>query len=153
MGDEADANPTRPALAAQAADADRSRYDGNKPLGQIEDDIARTRVRLGVAIEALGQELAPGRLIENSADAFRDSLKPQADWLRNQVRTVAVPLALITTGLGWLFAVRSRYWRSQLVGSPREAPAEAVEMGETPAPAPIEAHATNPPEPVSLADD
>jgi len=49
MGEDTDVNSTRHGSAAQAAEADRGRYDGNKPFEQIEYDIARTRLRLSAA--------------------------------------------------------------------------------------------------------
>ena len=152
MDEEADARSTRPSSAVRAAEADRGRYAANKPLEQIENDIARTRVRLSAAIEALEEELAPHRVIENGAEVLRDALEPRSGSLSDQIRAYAIPLALIATGLGWLFVLRRRHWRNHPAGSPGETPAEAVETGETPAPAPIYANVLDPPEPVPLAD-
>jgi Protein of unknown function (DUF3618) len=150
MDEEADAIATRPSSAVRAAEDKRGVYDGNKPLGQIEEDIARTRVRLSAAIEALEEELAPHRVIENGAEVLRDALEPRSGSLGDQVRAYVIPLALIATGLGWLFALRTRNWRSRLDASPRETPAGAVETGETPAPAAASSNVVEPVEPVSL---
>jgi hypothetical protein len=153
MGEDTDVNSTRHGSAAQAAEADRGRYDGNKPFEQIEYDIARTRLRLSAAIEALEEELAPHRVIENGAEVLRGALEPRSGSLRDEIRAYAIPLALIASGLGWLFVLRHRYWRSDLAGGPGETPAEAVETGETPAPAAIYANMVDPPEPVTLTDE
>jgi hypothetical protein len=152
MSEAADASLERPGSAVRAAECDHSRYDGNKPLGQIEDDIARTRMRLTAAIKALGQELAPRRFLDNGAEALQDSLEPQSDLFRDQVRAYAIPLALVAAGLGWLFAVKSRNWRRQQVSSAGATPVQAAEMGETPALVPIEANVADPLAPAALAD-
>ena len=39
-----DATATRPSSAAPVPEDDRASYDGNKPLHEIEEDIAQTRV-------------------------------------------------------------------------------------------------------------
>jgi len=153
MDEQADAIATRPGPAVRADEGDRGPYDRNKPLGQIEEEIARTRVRLSAAIEALEHQLAARRVIENSAEMLRGSLEPRSDSFRDQLRAYAIPLALIATGLGWLFALRRRNWQSDLATGPSETPAEAVETGETPAPAAAYTNVVEPAEPVPLADE
>ena len=153
MDEEADAIAARPGPAVRVAEGDRGLYDENKPLGQIEEDIARTRVRLSAAIEALEHELAPRRVIENSAEVLRDSLEPRSGSFRDQMQAYAIPLALIATGLSWLFALRRRNWQSDLAAGPGETPAEAVETSETPAPAAAYTNVAERAEPVPLADE
>src|SRR5690349_9155667 len=76
-------------------------YDGSKPPSEIEEDIARTRVRLSAAINALERELVPARVIEASTEMLRSSLEPAPGPFRQQAWAYAIPLALIATGLGW----------------------------------------------------
>ena len=93
-------------------------YYADKPLHEIEKDIARTRVRLSATIEALERELAPDRVVEKGTYFFRRALQPPSGSSRQQIWAYAIPLALITTGLGWLFLLRRR-------GSQEEAPFSA----------------------------
>jgi uncharacterized protein DUF3618 len=65
--------------------------EGSAPLRVIEDDIARTRVRLSATIEALERELAPRRVLENGAQVLRDSLEPRPCPFRDQVWAYAIP--------------------------------------------------------------
>jgi Protein of unknown function (DUF3618) len=128
-------------------------YNGSKPPYAIEEDIARTRVRLSATIEALERELAPDRILEKSTDLLRSSLEPGPGSFREQAWAYAIPLALIATGLGWLFTLRRRSYRPQTPASFGEMPGEAVETGETPNPAPSYADVVGPVEPVSLVDE
>jgi Protein of unknown function (DUF3618) len=123
-------------------------YDSDKPLHEIEQDIARTRVRLGATIQELECELAPARV----AELLRRSLEPRPGPIRAQARDYAIPLALIVAGLGWLAVLRRSRWARQpsAVG---EMSAEAVETGETPFPAASHADLAGPVEPVSLVDE
>jgi hypothetical protein len=122
-------------------------YDGDKAPHQIEEDIARTRVRLSATIAALERELAPERVVEKSSTVLRSALEPAPGPFRQQVWAYAIPLALIVTGLGWLFMLRRRSY--QVPSSFGEMPAEVVEVGETPAPAPSYAAVVEPAEAVS----
>ena len=127
-------------------------YDGSKPPSEIEEDIARTRVRLSAAIDALERELVPARVIEASTEMLRSSLEPAPGPFRQQVWAYAIPLALIATGLGWLFVLRRRTYEADLPSSFGEMPAEAVELGETPTSAPFGADLASPAEPVALVE-
>jgi hypothetical protein len=127
-------------------------YDGSKPPHAIEEDIARTRVRLSTTIEALERELAPQRVLERSTELLRSSLEPPPGSFRTQTWAYAIPLALIATGLGWLFLLRRRSYQPETPASFGEMPGEAVEEGETPTPAPAFADLTGPAEPV-LVDE
>ena len=127
-------------------------YDGDKPPQAIEEDIARTRVRLSATIEALKRELAPQQVLERSTELLRSSLEPDPGSFRTQTWAYAIPLALITTGLGWLFLLRRRSYQPETPASFGEMPAEEVELGETPNPAPPFVDAAGPIEPV-LVDE
>jgi hypothetical protein len=128
-------------------------YDGSKPPQAIEEDIARTRVRLSATIEALERELAPQRVLERSTELLRSSLEPAPGSFRMQTGAYAIPLALIATGLGWLFLLRKRSYQPETPASFGEMPAEEVEIGETPNPTPSMVDAAAPVEPVSLVDE
>ena len=127
-------------------------YDGDKPPGAIEEDIARTRVRLSATIEALERELAPQRVLERSTELLRSSLEPAPGSFRTQTWAYAIPLALIATGLGWLFLLRRLSYQPETPASFGEMPAEEVELGETPNAAPAFLDAAGPVEPV-LVDE
>jgi hypothetical protein len=127
--------------------------DQSKPPHEIEEDIARTRVRLSATIEALERELAPSRVVEKSTELLRSTLEPGPGPFREQVWAYAIPLALIVTGLGWLFILRRRSYQSALPANYGEMPAEAVEAGETPVPEPSYADVAGQFEPVSLVDE
>ncbi|MGC2199768.1 MAG: DUF3618 domain-containing protein [Stellaceae bacterium] len=131
--------------------AESDTYDGDKSPQQIEEDIARTRVRLSATIEALERELAPARAVEKTADMLRSALEPAPGPFRQQLWAYAIPLALIATGLGWLFALRRRSFQAP----PRveETLTEQVELGETPVPAPSFAAVVEPAEPLSVGDE
>ena len=120
-------------------------------LREIEEDIARTRLRLGATVDALEGELAPTRLVERGAQALRNSLTLRPGRSRDQLRAYAIPLALILAGLAWLVASRRNSWEADLPSEFGELPAEAVEIGETPI-HPADAGLVEPLEPVSLID-
>jgi Protein of unknown function (DUF3618) len=130
----------------------RAEYDGHKPLREIEEDIARTRIRLGTTITALEGELTPARFVERGTEALGRSLKLGAGPLRDQFRAYAIPLAMILAGLAWLVASRRNNWEANLPSEFGEMPAEAVEIGETARPDPAHAGLAEPLEPVSLTD-
>ena len=128
-------------------------YAASESPHAIEEDIARTRVRLSATIEALERELAPHRVLERSTELLRSSLEPAPGPFHTQIWAYAIPLALITTGLGWLFLLRRRSYQPETPASFGEMPAEQVEMGETPNPAASFVDAATPVEPVSLVDE
>jgi hypothetical protein len=123
-----------------------------KPPQAIEEDIARTRVRLSATIEALERELAPQRVLERSTELLRSSLEPAPGSLRTQTWAYAIPLALIATGLGWLFLLRRRSYQPETPASFGEMPAEEVELGEMPNAAAAFPDAAGPTEPI-LVDE
>ena len=125
-------------------------YDGNTPPQAIEEDIARTRVRLSATIEALKRELAPQQLLERGTELLRSSIEPAPGPFRTQTWAYAIPLALIATGLGWLFLLRRHSYQPETPASFGEIPAEEVERGETPNPAASLVDSTGPLEPVRV---
>ncbi len=127
----------------------RAEYDEDKPLREIEEDIARTRVRLSATIDALERELAPARIVEKGADMLRTYFVPATGPLRDRAWAYAIPSALIVVGLSWLMALRRRRWETELPSEFAEMPAEVVELGETPMPTPALADLI---EPVSMID-
>jgi hypothetical protein len=150
--DQSTARIGAPPADAMPAEHRRAEYDGHKPLREIEEDIARTRIRLGATITALEDELAPARLVERGTVALRRSLRLGHGPLRDQFRAYAIPLAMILAGLAWLVASRRNSWAADLPSEFGEMPAEAVEIGETPTPAPEHAGLVEPLEPVSLTE-
>lgn len=143
----------RPDVARRSAVDYRSEDNRDKSSIEIEDDIARTRVRLSATIEALERELAPDRVVEKSTQALRSVLEPGPGPFRQQVWAYAIPLALIATGLGWLIILRRRNYQAEVPPSADEVPAEAIDAGEMPVPAPSFADLAGPVEPVSLVDE
>jgi uncharacterized protein DUF3618 len=128
-------------------------YNGSKPAKEIEEDIARTRVRLSATIEALERELSPDRVLERSTELLRSSLEPGSGPFRDQTCAYAIPLALIASGLGWLFLLRRRSYQPETPATFGELPAEATETGETPTPTPLYADVAGPAEPVPLVEE
>ena len=126
---------TRPGEGPPGAEDRRRLRDANKRAHEIEKDIARTRARLSATVEALERELSPPRLIEKSVERLRTSLEASPGPRREQVRAYAIPLALIATGLGWLFVLRR--------GADRGAGQTDAPCGKTVAPV----------QPVSLVDE
>jgi hypothetical protein len=127
-----DATATRPSSAAPVPEDDRASYDGNKPLHEIEKDIARTRVRLNATIEALERELTPRRVIDMAAGTLRASLEPLAGPSRDRIATYAIPLALIAAGVGGLFMLRGRAYRAYTSTNSDEAALRLVNWGKGP---------------------
>jgi len=140
-------------FSADVPVAEATSYDGNKPPHEIDEDIARTRARLGAIIEALEHELAPQRVIENGAEVLRRSLEPRPGPFRDQVRGYAVPLALIATGLSWLFVLRRRSYQPDIPSNFGDTPTDAAAASETPSPAPCYPGMVERVEPMSLVDE
>ena len=153
MDQERDAAATRSNPAVRIAEDDRGSYDGNKPPHEIEEDIARTRVRMSATVEALERELAPRRVIENGAEVLRNALEPRPGPFRDQLWAYAIPLALIVTGLGWFFVLRGRSRQADLPRDFSETTDDAVEAAEMPSPGPLYTGVVDPVEPVSLVNE
>jgi hypothetical protein len=128
-------------------------YEANTPMPVIEEDIARTRVRLSATIAALERELTPARVVEKSRIVLRSALEPAPGPFRRQVWAYAIPLALILSGLSWLFLLRRLGYQAEALSTAGAMPAEGAELGETPAPVPSYVDVAGPVEPVSLVDE
>jgi hypothetical protein len=83
-------------------------YDGDKPLSEIEEDIAQTRAELGETLDALERKLAPRQLLEKGVDMLRGSMDGNFDRMGETLRANPIPLALIGAGIGWLLLSRGR---------------------------------------------
>jgi hypothetical protein len=125
----------------------------DKSLTEIEDDIARTRVRLAATIADLERELAPQRVVETTTQSLRNALESGPGPFRQQVWAYAIPLALIATGLGWLFLLRRRNYPVAVPSTAGEIPAAAIAADEMLVPASSLAEMAGPAEPVSLVDE
>ena len=143
---------TRPEAAREPSAEYQSVRNSDKSLPEIEEDIARTRVRLSATITALERELAPQRVVEASTESLRNALDPGPGPFRQQVWAYAIPLALIATGLGWLFLLRRRSYQPEMPSAADETPAEAISADETLVGASSLAEMAGPLEPVSLVD-
>jgi hypothetical protein len=140
-------------VAPRPVEDHRRDYDSTTPLNVIEEDIARTRVRLSGTIAAIERELAPSRVLEKSRMTLRSALEPASGNFRQQVWAYAVPLALVLTGLSWLFELRRRTYRAEMLSTAGTTPAEEAELNETPAPAPSYTEVAGLVEPVSVIDE
>lgn len=145
------------ATRAETAREPAAEYQGvrnrEKSLTEIEDDIARTRVRLAATIAALERELAPQRLLEASTQSLRSVLQPEPSPSRQQVWAYAIPLALIATGLSWLFLLRRRNYQAAVPSAVNEPAVEVIATDETLVTASSLAEMAGPVEPVSLVDE
>ena len=144
---------TRAESAREAAAEYQSVRNRDKPLTEIEEDIARTRVRLAATIAALERELTPQRVVETSVQSLRSVLEPEPGPFRQQVWAYAIPLALIATGLGWLFMLRRRNYPAVVPSTVGETPAAVIVGDEVLVPASSLAEMAGPIEPVSLVDE
>ncbi len=75
--------------------------------GEIEAEIARTRVEIDLTLDGLTAELAPNHLVEKAANMVAKSWRshgPGGSDLRDAVRADTAPLALIGLGVAWLIA-------------------------------------------------
>ncbi len=77
--------------------------EGLPETGVIEQELDDTRSRLDATIGALQQKLAPGTVVDQAVEYFREG--GGVEFSRNFGRTVRdnpMPVALIGVGLGWL---------------------------------------------------
>jgi hypothetical protein len=78
-----------------------------KSAAEIEDEIRRTRAELGLTLDALAYQLAPGQLVGKGIDMITQSVKGNVAGrisLGEAVRNNRLPLALIGVGAAWLLA-------------------------------------------------
>ncbi|MFZ3237382.1 MAG: DUF3618 domain-containing protein [Stellaceae bacterium] len=79
--------------------------DSERPMDEIEVEIARTRARLATTADTLAAELAPARLVDRGVDMLNDFIgRPNAIGFGGGVRADPVALALIGLGVAWLVA-------------------------------------------------
>jgi hypothetical protein len=76
--------------------------DGDSPE-ELEHKIGRTRVDLGITIEALERQLAARQLVEKGLDMVNETLGGY-DGVTRFVRDNPVPVALFGLGAAWLIA-------------------------------------------------
>jgi Protein of unknown function (DUF3618) len=85
----------------------RPRDEAHASPAEIENEIRRTRVKLGLTLDALEYQLAPRQLIGKGVDMVTYSLKANKTVffdLGEAVRANRLPLALIGAGIAWLIA-------------------------------------------------
>ena len=93
---------------------------------RIENDLARTRVRMDNRLDALQERLSPGQILDDLMGYFRSS--EGGDFARNlmdDIRGNPLPAALTGIGLTWLMASNPRPQRAS--GT------DAMAAGDTPA--------------------
>lgn len=79
--------------------------DPDRPMDEIELEIARTRARLANTVDTLAEELAPPHLIDKGVDMLNGFLgRPDAIGFGGGFRADPVALALTGLGLAWLLA-------------------------------------------------
>jgi ElaB/YqjD/DUF883 family membrane-anchored ribosome-binding protein len=76
---------------------------GMSEMEHIERDLGRTRARLDANIDTLQQKFAPGDLVDQAVNYFKEGggMEFGRD-LGRSVRANPLPIALIGVGLGWL---------------------------------------------------
>ena len=89
--------------------------------GRSSAELEHTRSRLDTTIDALQQKLAPGPMVDQAVEYFREG--GGMEFGRNLGRSVRdnpIPVALIGVGIGWLVWSNSRQggpagagWRDQ----------------------------------------
>ena len=85
----------------------RPRNKAQPSPAEIENEIRRTRVELGLTLDALEYQLAPRQLIGKGVDMIRQSLKANDAVfidVGEALRANRIPLALIGAGIAWLIA-------------------------------------------------
>src|SRR5689334_19904666 len=109
MGPRADAmsDSTRPPAEILDPLPEPVPYDANRPPGEIEADIARTRAELGETLDELERKLMPRRFLEKGVDMLRDSMDGNLGRVGETLRENPLPLVLIAGGVGWLILSRA----------------------------------------------
>jgi ElaB/YqjD/DUF883 family membrane-anchored ribosome-binding protein len=83
--------------------------EGSPETGTIERELDDTRTRLDATIGALQQRLAPGSMVDQAVEYFKEG--GGVEFSRNLGRTMRdnpMPVALIGVGLGWLMLSSTR---------------------------------------------
>jgi hypothetical protein len=71
-------------------------------IGEIEDDIHRTRAEMDRTFDALERKLAPAQLLEDGWDTVREKTAAGATRLWDLARDHPLPALTVGLGLGWL---------------------------------------------------
>ena len=124
----------------RVAAARRDAHHRSSSPRAIEEEIAHTRVRLSATIDALERELAPNRVLEKSTELLRSSLEADPGCFREQAWVYTIPLALIATGLGWLFMLRRGSYRSGRPANFGKMPGDGGGAGDKTRPNPEDEH-------------
>ena len=85
----------------------RPRDEAQRSPAEIENEIRRTRVELGLTLDALEYQLAPRQLIGRGVDMVTQSLKANKTVfidVGEVFRANRMPLALIGAGIAWVIA-------------------------------------------------
>lgn len=85
----------------------RPRDEAQPSPAEIENEIRRTRVELGLTLDALQYQLAPRQLIGGGVDMVTQSLKANETVfidVGEALRANRMPLAWIAAGIAWLMA-------------------------------------------------
>ncbi len=98
--------------------------DNSTETGRIEQDLDRTRSRLGSHLTELQDRLSPGQVLDDLMGYFRGSEGAAfGRSLMDNVRGNPMPAAVTTIGLAWLMASNPRSPASGTVGSSAAPPA------------------------------
>src|SRR3954468_3047713 len=71
-------------------------------MGDLEQDIAQTRTRLGDTIDRLQGSLSPSDVFDDLIGSSRPDFGDVLDPVMATIRTHPVPLLLMAVGIGWL---------------------------------------------------
>jgi hypothetical protein len=86
---------------------DADSYDAEgKSAEQIEADIERTRTDIDAILSALERKLAPRQMLDKGIDMMRDAMMDNGGRINDMLRQNALPLGLISAGLGWMLLGR-----------------------------------------------
>jgi hypothetical protein len=82
--------------------------DETRRVGEIEAEIAETRVELSETIEAIQERLAPANIVANATDTVRhaatEKVRQMADnSFVDRIRENPIPAAMIGIGAAWLY--------------------------------------------------
>jgi hypothetical protein len=84
------------------------RSDSEKSPTELEHDVDELRQRLSRTVDALGDRLSPGELIDQALDMVREHGGEFGRNLGAQAKSHTVPMLLTGVGLTWLMTASSR---------------------------------------------
>jgi Protein of unknown function (DUF3618) len=96
-----------------------------RSTAELENEISRTRHRIGLTLDALAQRLAPRRLLQKGmarASRFIDAKRRGRPDAEPGFRLDPLALGLIGAGIAWLVAENADRWRRQNVNDSASAP-------------------------------